>query len=401
MISYRTALDLIDQNIKTNNTELRSLYEIYGYVNAEGIYSNDNIPGNDNSAMDGFAIKYEDVLSATIENPVKLKIAGVIPAGKPTENILKNGEVYSIMTGAVIPDGADSVIRQEDVDEQDGYVLINSTLKIGNNIRKAGEDIAKGAKVLLKGKKINYADAGILASIGMSEVKVYKKPTVSIFVTGDELVEPNEKLTKGKVRNSNLYTLYNMLLKFGIVPKIVEKGSDSLEDVKNKIQNNMDSDILITTGAVSVGKFDFIKDALDDLGFERVFWRVAQKPGKPLLFGKLKNTLIFGLPGNPVSAAVSFKVYVETAIKKIMGYEDYFPEILTGELSENISKNIKLTHFVAGKIKIENGRIKINQLPKQGSGILSKMSISDCLLVLPEGRDDFNKNEIVEYIPVN
>ncbi|MFC1564506.1 gephyrin-like molybdotransferase Glp, partial [candidate division KSB1 bacterium] len=375
MIHVKEAYEIIDSVIRRNPETTAGLKDCPGYVLSSDICAEDNIPLCDNSAMDGFAVKFTDLKNASTENPVVLDVIDEIPAGRVSEKTLENGQAVRIMTGGVVPEGAGAVIKKEDTDDNGDIVRIFASSFEGENIRRAGEDIRKGEKVLSAGEMIKPADAGILASLGVVNVPVYEKPVAALLVTGDEIIPPEEELVPGKVRNSNLYTLTALLKKSGITVQELPQGRDSLERLKKILESALDAGILITSGAVSVGKYDFLKTALLELGMTEHFWRVKQKPGKPLLFGSLGDTPVFGLPGNPVSVMVSFLMYVEPAIRKMMGFRNYMPAKISASLDSAYEKPAGLTHFIRGSYRFSAGKVTARPFDRQGSGILRSMSV--------------------------
>ena len=387
MISVEKALTIIDEKCRLLPGMSVALAESYGYVLRDDIIAQDDIPAFSNSAMDGYAVRAEDIFGACRDEPVRLGIAGEVPAGKPSDRTVEKGTAVRIMTGGMVPAGADTVVRTEDTDVPgDDPVSVNIVVsaEAGKNIRPAGEDIRRGDKALLHGNPVLPADMGILASLGVDKVPVTRKPNVAFLVTGDEIIEPGEPLTAGKVRNSNKYSLLGMLEECGAVPHDLGTGADSPEALKEKLSHAAGADMIVTCGGVSVGKYDFLKEVLSDLGMKRLFWKVAQKPGKPLLFGELNRIPVFGLPGNPASVMISFYVYVARALKRMMGFSSFAQEMAEAVLTAPYTKSEGLTHYVRGACTINNGLLHVTPLTGQGSGMLKSMSSANCLIVLDE-----------------
>lgn len=325
MLSVKEAQEkVLNSEIKIK-TKITPILDSLGLVLAEDIISKDDIPAYDNSSMDGFAVKSVDIIGADKNYPVKLKmIREDIPAGKAPAGKLESGYCIPIMTGAPIPQGCDCVVMKEDALREGVEVLIFKECKPGENIRYAGEDIKKGDKVIEKGKKIFPGDIGVMASIGKSEVLVKRPPTVGILATGNELIEIGEELKEGKVRDSNSYALASQVKEVGAYFSRFGIVKDEKSELKKSILKALsDCDILLITGGVSVGDYDYVKEILNEIGAGFVFWRVNQRPGKPLAFLTYKDKFIFGLPGNPVSVMVCFEIYVRPLIKKIMEIAEF------------------------------------------------------------------------------
>ena len=378
-----------------------SLLDSLGLMLAEDVMSEDFIPAYDNSAMDGFAVKAVDIVGADKNYPIKLKlIRQDLPAGKIPEIKLESGYCVQIRTGAPIPEGSDCVVMKEDAIKEGKDVLIFRECRQGENVRYKGEDIKKGDITIKKGKKIFPGDIGVMASIGRSEVLVNFPPTVGILATGSELVEIHEKLETGKVRDSNSYSLSAQIKEAGACFKRYGIVRDDKEILKKKIRETLsDCDILLLTGGVSVGDYDFVKEILGELDAEFIFWRVNQRPGKPMAFLTYKDKFIFALPGNPVSVMVCFELYVRPIIKKIMGDKKLFRDTITARASSDFKHREGRTDFIRVKIEKVEDKTYFKSTGMQGSGILMSMSEADGLAVFPEEIGNIEKNtEIQVYI---
>jgi molybdopterin molybdotransferase len=398
MIPVEEAYKIIDMVIQLNPETEVDLKNCPGYFLSGDITAKDNIPCYDNSAMDGYAVRCRDLESASPDTPVELVVIGEIPAGKLPDIKVEPGQAARIMTGGAVPEGADAVVKVEDTEESGTRVEIFTSPVLNENIRSAGEDIKKGETVFRTGHCIKPADAGLLASLGVTRIPVYKKPEIALLVTGDEIISPEEKLVPGKVRNSNLYSLTGLLNQIGLKITELPQGRDSEKLLKQSLEKGMASDIIITSGAVSVGKYDLLRKVLSGMGMKEHFWRVKQKPGKPLLFGSLGGTQIFGLPGNPVSVTVTFLMYVRTAILKMMGAAEYYPRKVKAVLRQKYSKAAGLTHFIRGIYEMTDGRMEVTPYEEQGSGVLRSMSRSNCLVILEEEKEVFPEGSIVEIV---
>jgi molybdopterin molybdotransferase len=385
IVSFEEAQKIIFSSVKPLNSENISIMEAYDRILYENIMSDIMIPPLDDSAMDGYAVISDDTRSASKKNPIKLQITGEIQAGGLNTGIkVAKGTAIRIMTGAPIPEGADSVIQFEDTEEADGYVKIfRETVKY-ENYRFAGENIKKGDRVLEKGDQLKSADIGILASLNYNTVKVYKQPTVSIISTGNELAELGQKLKTGQIRNSNAYLLYSEIKKSNAIPVYLGITKDTIKDTKKIFQKALKSDVVLSTGGVSMGKYDFVKDIYSDLDIKILFEKINIKPGRPCTFGKKNNKLIFGLPGNPVSALISFIQFVRPALLKLMGARKIAKPMVNAFLKEDINKKSGKVNLLRGYFTIKNNEFFVTTTGNQNSSVLLSMSNANCLIILPE-----------------
>ena len=379
-------------------TELVPIRESLNRVLAIDVKSTINVPSAKNSAMDGYAINSKNIPKKT----KTLKVVGKSLAGKPCNTSIKDGQCVKIMTGAVVPDGADTVVIQEHVEtsKTQNEILIDNEIKPGSNVREAGEDIAKGAIAIKKGKNLTPADIGLLASLGIPKVEVYRKLKIAFFSTGDELRSLGEKLNVGDVYDSNRYTLYTMLSNLNVEifdMGVVKDDKESLTQAFNEAAGKVD--MLITSGGVSVGEADYIKDILEKYGNIN-FWKVAIKPGRPLTFGKIKSTLFFGLPGNPVSVMVTFYQFTQLAIKKFAGETSYLPIVLKAISTSSLRKKPGRVEYQRGIFeKDKNNNLTVRKTGPQGSGILRSMSEANCFIVLPIDSKEVNPGDSVDIQP--
>jgi molybdopterin molybdotransferase len=401
-LDHSVSVDAAQKNILAATSQLASeivsLREASGRILYENIKSDTNIPPFDNSAMDGFAVRYTDTLGATSDNLIKLSIKGEIRAGGSHRNV-SVGEYAAIriMTGAPVPAGADAVMPVEYTQEDTakGMITISSELKKYENIRFAGEDIKTGQVVLKKGTRLASAQIGLLASLNKSDVPVYTRPRVAIISTGDEIVEVGEELQPGKIRNSNAYILYSEVKKYNGIPLYLGIAKDSMNTVRKTFIKALENDIVISTGGVSLGKYDLVKEVLLELGVNITIETLKMKPGKPMIFGNRNQTLVFGLPGNPVSTMVSFLEFVRPALLKMGGAEKLKKPELHAIAEDNIRKKLGRMEFLRGYFSIREGEIHVSTTGPQGSGILSSMSEANCLIVLPEDSNGFSKGDRV------
>lgn len=380
-----------------NETESLPIRDALGRVLTNDIKSEINVPSGRNSAMDGYAINAEDLPK---EGTTTLSLIGSSFAGTPFNGALNKGECVRIMTGAIMPEGSDTVIIQEDVDANGDEIRIDGETKAGSNVRQAGEDLAIGDLVLEKGMKLTPADIGLLASLGIAEVEVNRNLKVAFFSTGDELRSVGEELEDGMIYDSNRYTLYGMLSRLGV--EIIDMGvvkddKELMDRAFLEARNNVD--ILITSGGVSVGEADYVKETLLRHG-EVDFWKVAMKPGRPLTFGKLGSTYFFGLPGNPVSVMVTFYQFVQPALKQLLGENETMPIMMQVPCVSKLKKRPGRVEYQRGILeRDEIGRMIVRKTGAQGSGILRSMADANCFIVLPLESEGVKPDDMVDVQP--
>ena len=390
------ARHLVLERVRPLGTEAVPLPEALGRILADDVASFDPVPGFDNSAMDGFAVRAADTSSASPESPATLLVVDESRAGHPATAALGEGEAIGISTGAFIPEGADSVVRVEDTSSRDGRVEIEAEVVPGNNLRRAGDDIEAGAVVLGEGIRLGAAELGLLASVGVAEVPCSRRPRLAVLTTGDELLEPNEPARPGGVRNSNAYTIPALALSAGAEVVGIETVRDEPESTRAAIEGMLDGEIAVICGGVSVGEHDHVKGALASLDVEEVFWRVALKPGKPTWFGiSPSGTLVFGLPGNPVSAMVTFLLFVRPAITAMTGAPDAAHR-LRAILDEELPKPPGRAHAVRCRLELRDDGWHARPTGDQDSHILTSMLGADALAIVPAEADPPAVGETVE-----
>lgn len=375
--------------------ESLALRSSLGRVLAEDILSPYNVPNHNNSAMDGYALNADDVAAS---GNTTLRIAGTAFAGKAFEGTVSKGECVRIMTGAVMPPECDTVVIQEHVQAEDGRITFGEGVRRGQNLRYAGEDLKQGQVVFAAGHMMRPADLGLIASLGLGEVKVYRKLRVAFFSTGDELASIGQPLEAGQVYDSNRYTLYGMLTRLGV--EVIDMGvvRDDPALLEQALQDAAAcADVILTSGGVSVGEADYMKQLLTELG-QVVFWKIAMKPGRPLAYGKIGDAHYFGLPGNPVSVMVTFYQFVRDAMLVLMGQPNPVPVPQLSVISAgNLKKAPGRTEFQRGVLFADgDGQWKVQPIGNQGSGVLRSMSEANCFIVMDESCGNIQAGETVK-----
>jgi len=387
MISLAAALERIERRVPAVQAcERLPLRDCLGRVNDEAVHSPRDVPPRPNSAMDGYAIAIGSLAEGAI---TEFDEIGTAFAGKPYPGRCGPGQCVRIMTGALIPEGADTVVMQEQAEPgAGGKIRIDSRHRAGENIRQAGEDIARGDVVLDAGVRLGPADLGVLASLGIAELQVRRKPVVAFFSTGDELVSVGEELEPGMIYDSNRYSLHGMLARLPV--DIVDLGvvRDDPQSMREALAEAAErADLIISTGGVSVGEADYIKPALADLGTTE-FWKIAIKPGRPLTFGQIGHSIFMGLPGNPVAVMVTFSQFVAPAIEALSGASPQPPRLVPARSLDRLRKKAGRTEFQRGVATLDaHNRWQVGKTGKQGSGILTSMSRANCFIVLPDDND--------------
>ncbi len=376
-------------------TERLPLRSALGRVLGEDILSGLDVPAADNSAMDGYALRHQDLAA---DEPTQLPVVGSSFAGHPYLPPLAPGEAVRIMTGGVLPAGADVVVMQERTERTGSLVRVPPGQRLGQNVRRRGDDIAAGAQVFARGRLLRPAELGMLASLGIGELTVYRRLRVAFFSTGDELVSLGSVPGPGQLFDSNRYTLHALLTRLGADLRDLGVIPDDPQAIEAAFrQAAEDSDVIITSGGVSVGEADFVRPMLERLG-EVLFWKIAMKPGRPLAFGRLGDAHFFGLPGNPVSAMVTFYQFVREALLVLMGVPEPQPiPRLRLLCTSPIKKALGRTEFQRGVLSEDaSGRWSVRSTGDQGSGILSSMAGANCFIVLPDAQGDLPANSEVE-----
>ena len=377
MIPVGEALARVLEATPVLGAERTAILAALGRVAAADVVSRRIVPAAPYSAMDGYAVRHTDVSAA----PAQLRIVAVEPAGTVVTTAVERGTAVKLFTGSVIPPGADAVVRIEDCEEDGDRLLVRAPVPLGANIRAAGEDVEPGQVVLARGTVVGPADVGVLASVGRSSVLVHQRPRVAILSTGSELVEVDDVPGPGQVVNSNAYGLAAAVREAGGEPVVLPIAPDRLDEIRASVAQAARADVVVSTGGVSVGDLDFVKDALEAASFERLFWRVAQKPGKPLLFGRLAERPFFGLPGNPVSALVCFALYVRPALRRLQGHRRLHLPVVRARLAAPVRKTRGLTEFVRVSLSDGPDGAIATAARSQSSGALSALGGGAGLLV--------------------
>ena len=409
MISVEEALDKILSYVGVLEPERKPILDCLGQVLAEDIYSSIDVPPSDNSAMDGYALRAEDTRGAGPSSPVYLAVVGEIAAGAVPANDVGQGTAARIMTGAPLPGGADTVVRFEDTDEvarksaggDSSTVGVLCPAEKGLNVRSRGEDIPRGELVLEKGRLLRPQEIGVLASLGCATALVVRRPKVAVLATGDELMDVDQQLTPGKIYDSNTYTIASEVSRYGGITMVLGIGRDSVQSLSKKIDEGLDADMLITSGGVSRGDYDIVKEVLALRG-EIGFWTVCMKPGKPLAFGIIKNAEgrrnvpHLGLPGNPVSSMITFEQFARPAILKMMGKKSLAKPTIRAIVDDGIVSNDGRRIFARVKLTRHDGQYHASLTGPQGSGILTSLAEADGLAVIPENSRGVKAGDTVE-----
>ena len=402
LLPVRNAQEKILATIRTSPPELCVPDEAYGRVLAETILSPLDLPPFTNSSMDGFAVQSEDIGSASPTSPVRLPVVMDIPAGVFPGRSLNAGEAARILTGAPLPQGADTVVPVEDTDQANSqkvtnlpkFVNIFKAIKSGTNIRPAGEDLRKGQQVLDRGRVLQPQDIGLLISLGIRQVKVMRRPRVALFSSGDELLTPDEPQAAGKIYDTNRYVLAGLLRNAGAEVIQVPIARDSRQSVIDTLDRARDAnpDLILSSAGVSVGVFDFVQQVIKEFG-DLTFWKVNMRPGKPIAFGNYKGIPFLGLPGNPVSAYVGCIVFALPIIRKLQGLPPFEQELVKAVLTEPVESADGRQSYYRGILRRENGITKASLTGHQGSGNLFSLVQANALLIVPEGVKIFHAGD--------
>ena len=400
-IALEEALEILNKNTKALKSEVVSIKDSLKRVLYGDVKSKINNPPFNKSVFDGYAFKSEDSKGTSKENPIELKIVDEIFAGMWPEIEIKHGEAIRIMTGAPIPVGADCVLKQEETERHGDLVKIFKEMKANENISFMGEDIKIGETLIKKGKRLDYADLGIMASSGISEVTVYKKPRVLIISTGDEVCDINSTLKPGKIYDSNLYSLSGRIEELGYNVLSMEHVGDNILKIGEAIEKAFEkSDIVFTTGGASVGEKDLMQKVSESIGFEKLFWKIKIKPGSAVVCSKKEEKILISLSGNPNAALTTFELLGKSVLKKLEGEEENINiKREKGVLMDSFNKKSPQRRFLRGNIIYDEkgAKVYITQI-KSGNGILSSLLNANCLIEVEKGNEGLNKGEVVNII---
>ncbi len=385
MLSVEEARQQMLESIPVLPTEKRKILDCTGYVLAEALHASENIPPFDNSAMDGFAVRSVDMKDASNENPVVLTVVETIAAGYAPEKSVSSGQSARIMTGAMMAEGADAVVMQEVTELNGDKVKIFESVEKEENVRFAGESVKKGDCVMSSGKVLRPPEISMLASLNCAEVTVHRKPKVAVVSTGDELTPLGEPLLPGKIRDSNRYGMYAQVQNAGGIPIDMGIAPDDEAETERIFRESLaKADALITSGGVSVGEHDVVKNVLLKMG-KMNFWRVAMKPGKPQAYGIIDGKPIFGLPGNPVSSLVVFELFVRPALLKMSGHTDLLRPTFKAILTTDVTNKDGRVNYMRAILTEKDGQYTAKTTGPQGSGILHSLVLANGLITIPSG----------------
>jgi molybdopterin molybdotransferase len=386
--------------VRPLGVEKVALLDALHRVSAEAVTAPRDIPPHDNSAMDGYAVRHGDVADATAERPAVLEVLEILPAGKVPHHQVSPGKTIKIMTGAPLPTGADTVVQVEHTNASDTRVEIYRAPRATSNLRRRGEDITIGECVVQRNTRLRPAELGVLASVGKAQLLVYQRPRVAILATGDEIADLGDPDSSDKIINSNSYTLAGQILEAGGMPLLLGVAPDNREEISQRLTSGLQADILVTSGGVSVGDFDYVRECLDLAGFAVRFWTVALRPGSPVTFGMVGHVPVFSLPGNPVASMVTFELFVRPALLKMTGHAELFRPRLQAAMQDEVKKRQGVRAFLRGILQQHGGQPVVTTTGPQGSGILRSMSLANCLIDIPEDVERLRPGDPVQVIPL-
>jgi molybdopterin molybdotransferase len=392
------AQDIVLDCVAPIGVETVPLLDALHRVIAEEVMAPRHIPLHDNSAMDGYAVRHSDVEGASAERPAVLEVVEILPAGRTPQRQVEPGKTIKIMTGAPMPAGADTVVQVEHTNASDVVVEIYRAPRAGSHLRRRGEDIRLGESVVAENTRLRPAELGVLASVGKAQVLAYQRPRVAILATGDEIADLGDPDPGDKIINSNSYTLAGQITEAGGLPLLLGVAPDEREEMSRRIASGLRADVLITSGGVSVGDFDYVRECLDKAGFVGRFWTVALRPGSPVTFGMVDRVPVFSLPGNPVASMVTFELFVRPALRKMNGHTDLFRPRLDAVLQDEVQKRQGVRTFLRGILRQHADQTVVTTTGPQGSGILRSMNLANCLIDIPEEVEQLHPGDTVQVI---
>lgn len=387
MISVQDAQEIVLSNTPTMALEKLGILSTLGRVLGEDVFAPFDIPRWDNSAMDGYAVRFEDIGAALPDHPVRLSVIEDLPAGYLPQQTVGPLQATRIMTGAPVPPGADTVVRKEDtICDGDIVQILTSPLQ-GENVRRRAENVRQGDLTLPRGTVLRPAHVGLLASFCRSHLPVHQVPRVAVLATGDEIMPIDGQRDPSKLVDSNTYSIAAQVKECGALPLVLGIARDDKAELLEKLRGALSAEVILTTGGVSVGDYDFVREILESLGVEMKFSRVAMRPGRPATFGTLGEKLVFGLPGNPVSCMVCFELFVRPALLKMMGYTQVLRPRIEAILAHDLETKKGLRFFLRVRLSHRDGQVYASATGNQSSGILRSMALANGLLVMPEDRE--------------
>ena len=393
MIGVDEVLNRVLDSVRPLQPTQVAILDAQGMVLADDIHASSDVPPFRNSAMDGFALRSSETKSG---QPASFKLVGTIPAGANSDIQVGPGEAVRIMTGAPAPEGADAVVRFEQVDEREpGVITVRREISSGENVREAGEDVRAGSTVLRRGRVIRAPEIGLLAALNVKSVPVHRRPRVGILSTGDEVIDIGPELKRGQIRDANAYMLAAMVGELGATPVRLGIAADTRADLQERFSAAADCDLIVTTGGVSHGDFDLVKDVLRQEGRIDV-WTVRIKPGKPLAFGMLGGVPLLGLPGNPAAATVSFDQFGRPAILKMLGHRKHRLPTVRARLMESVENRGRRRHFERAVLWLAGSEWQVKTTGIHGSAMLSSLTAANCYIVIPEDLSEAPAGTIVE-----
>ena len=395
-ISLEEAIEILNNNVNNLDIEEVDLIDGLNRVISENIYAQINNPPFNKSAMDGYAL----ISNNTELSNRKFKVIDKVYAGGVCSSAVNEDTAVRIMTGAPIPKGANAVIKQEDVTLEDDFIILKKNIKENENICIKGEDISKGSLLLKSSKKLDYADIGILASSGINKMKVYKKPKIAFISTGDEVVDIGLALGDGTIYKSNKYSILSRIKELGYEAKYIAHINDNFHEIGSYIEEiSNEVDLIITTGGVSVGEKDLLKDAIDTTSGEKLFWKITIKPGSAVLCSRVNKSIVISLSGNPTAALTTFELLVKPTLEKLSGYQEIKINREKAILSKDIKKKSPQRRFIRGYVEVNNCKqyVHITQT-KSGNGILSSAINSNCIIEIETNNDGKNQGDLVDII---
>jgi molybdopterin molybdotransferase len=393
LLTIEEALRLVLDRVQPLEAEALALDQAAGRVLAADATSAVDLPPFPSSAMDGFALRAAD-------SPGTLPVVERIAAGRPASRALEAGEAMAIATGAVVPEGADSVVPIENVEEGADAVTVPGAVAVGDNIRLRGGDLRAGDTVVVAGTRLGPAHVGALAAAGVARVNCHRLPSVVVVVTGTELCAPGEPLGPGEIYDANGFILAAQLQSAGAVVERLPPVKDDPEATRAAVERGLAADVLVTTGGVSVGVYDLVRAAEADLGVEEVFWRVAVRPGKPVAFGVRDRTLVFGLPGNPVSSLVGFELFVRPALLALQGVDNAAPAFRPGKLTRAVRRTAARDSLLRARSRVEGDDVLLEPLTGQESHMIAQAATADVLVLVPRGEGELEAGSGISYLPL-